>query len=85
MSDMRIALAAALLVTGCAAVGPTTGSSEESAKSPISCQAGCQTTFTQCSGGCIGGGADTLSTCQEICGRVLEDCLRTCEKPPQKK
>jgi hypothetical protein len=73
---MRILVTLALLLAGCAATG------ESSPDTPVSCPATCQTTYTQCSGGCIGGGDTTAADCVATCDRVHEECLRSCEEPP---
>lgn len=77
----RPCIAVALLVTGCAATGPS-DTSAEPGQNPISCTATCQTTYTQCTGGCIGAADDTPSICHATCDRVIEECLKRCTKPP---
>lgn len=74
--------AAALSLAGCALFGPAQSADGPQARTPISCPATCQTTYTQCSGGCIGAGETTTMECEVTCDRVLEECLRRCEKAP---
>jgi hypothetical protein len=74
-----LAVTFAALLAGCAASGP---SGPRPGDSRISCPATCQTTYTQCSGGCASARRRTPSECIVTCDRVLEECLRSCELPP---
>lgn len=69
----------AVLLAGCAASGP---SGPRPGDAPISCPATCQTTYTQCSGGCAAADRTTASECIATCDRVFEECLKSCELPP---